>query len=158
MTHAPERADTKPQAVPLPQPVAHLLETTLSLHRLIEQENALLESRRPRETKALQGEKLRLTAEYRAALARVRADEAALLGTRDSRIRQQLKQVTDAFRGELKRHARILIRLKTVTEGIVRAVSEEAVRQRGAVRRYGTDARATHAIAGPAALTIDENV
>ncbi len=154
----PRTPDAKAQAVPLPRPVAHLLEITHALHRLIEQENALLESRRPRETKALQGEKLRLTAEYRAALARVRAEEAALLGARDSRIRQQLKRATDAFRNELKRHARILIRLKTVTEGIVRAVSEEAVRQRGAVRRYGTDARATHAIAGPAALTIDRNI
>ncbi|RMD89036.1 MAG: flagellar basal-body protein FlbY [Alphaproteobacteria bacterium] len=158
MTDKTESGATTEGHQDLPAAVAHLMETTAALRRLIERENALLESRRPHETKILQGEKLRLTEEYRAALARVRAEEAALLGERDSPIRRQLKAATEAFRAELKRHARILIRLKTVTEGIVRAISEEAVRQRGVVRRYGTDAKATQAVAGPAALSLDRRI
>lgn len=150
---------TAPQGdPPLAPPVRRFLDLTEALTALLARENALLENRRPRETKTLQGEKLRLTAEYKSALEALQAEERALLGPPESSLRRRIRSRTERFRAELARHARLVIRLKTLTEGMVRAISEEAMRQRGELTRYGGNARVSHAGAGPAALTLDTQI
>lgn len=138
--------------------VRQFLELTEALTMLLGRENALLESRRPRETRPLQGEKLRLTAEYRSALEKLHSDEKALLGPPDSPLRRRIRSRTERFRAELARHARLVIRLKTLTEGMVRAISQEAMRQRGELTRYGGNARVSRTTSGPAALTLDARI
>lgn len=150
--------DTEQVDGALAPPVRHFLELTESLTALLSRENALLEKRRPRETKTLQGEKLRLTAEYKSALEALQAEECALLGLPESPLRRRIRSRTERFRAELARHARLVIRLKSLTEGMVRAISEEAMRQRGELTRYGGNARVSHATAGPAALTLDARI
>lgn len=142
----------------LPAQVRSFLTVTRDFANLIRRENQLLKARRPAETRALAGEKLRLTAEYRAALGILRANETALLGETDSDIRRHIKSETETFRSELARHAKEVIKLKTVSEGIVRAISEEAMKRQGAVRRYGQSGHVTTSTARPTSISLDSSV
>ncbi|GAB4576735.1 MAG: hypothetical protein Tsb008_21510 [Rhodothalassiaceae bacterium] len=142
----------------MPPPVRNFLAITRDFTTLLRRETELLKARRPSETRDLAGEKLRLTSEYRSSLGILRANEQALLGAKDSPIRRRIKEETESFRAELARHAKEVIKLKTVSEGIVRAIGEEAMKREGSVRRYGSSGVASVAIARPAAISIDRAV
>ncbi|MBK5910909.1 hypothetical protein CCR85_05300 [Rhodothalassium salexigens] len=136
-------------APPMAGPVALFVQVTQSLMDLISRETQLLESRRPSEVQPLQGEKARLTAEYQKLLNVLKAHESALLGPKDSAVRRHLRQVMETFRRVVAYHARLVGRLKSVCEGVVNAISEEANRQRrDSVPHYGRDARMAYGRAG----------
>lgn len=68
------------QKTDLPKTVHKFLSITDQLTALLAKENHYLETRRPRESRALVGEKLRLTQDYREALGQLRVEEASALG------------------------------------------------------------------------------
>ena len=130
-------------------PVAMFVQVTQSLMEIIKRETSLLESRRPAEIQPLQGEKARLSAEFQKLLSVLKMNETALLGPEDSEIRRHVRTVMESFRRIVAYHARLVGRLKSVCEGVVNAIGEEANRQRrNAVPHYGRDARMSYGRAG----------
>lgn len=153
-TRTESQSDPRPAVAPA---VSHFLRLTGELTTLLARENTLLEQRRPRDLPASAGEKARLTAEYHRALAALRAGEAQLLGAKDSAIRTRIRQATEAFREELARHARLVVRFKAVTEGLVKTISVEAHKQKNPVRRYGSNARMSYR-SRPHSLSLDSTI
>lgn len=152
-------APAKPSPPPgLPGPVQAFVRVTEQLTDLILRETRLLETRRPTEAQQLHGEKARLTAEYRKLLGILRVNEQALLGDKTSAARRYLKQVTEIFREVLATHARLVIRLRNVCEGIVTAIGEEVSKQQPRVSHYGRDARMAYGQGRVTTLSLDARI
>jgi hypothetical protein len=121
-------------------PGAKLIRITTELKDIVRHETDLLESKRPQEIKSLQGQKIRLMSQYKDAMNNARVNES-LLGPEDSDIRMRIKEVTVSLREELKRNARIVIRLKTITEGLLKSVGEEVSKRDRPAIGYGKGAK-----------------
>ncbi|UTW57615.1 hypothetical protein KFE96_12290 [Kordiimonas sp. SCSIO 12603] len=118
---------------------AKLVKITIALTDLIKQETELLKQRLAREAQKLHGQKNRLMAEYRETLNHLQVNEK-LLGPKNSPARQYIRKITDKFREVLRDHARIVLRLKSVAEGIIKSVGEEVVKKNRPVVGYGKNA------------------
>lgn len=120
-------------------PGAKLIRITSELRDIVRHETELLENKRPQEIKTLQGQKIRLMSQYKDAMNNARVNES-LLGEPDSDIRLRIKEATNGLREELKRNARIVIRLKTITEGILKSVGDEVSKKDRPAVSYGKSA------------------
>jgi len=120
-------------------PGAKLASLTISLTELIQEETALLTKRLTKEAQRLHGQKNRLMAEYRETLNTLRVNDK-LLGPKDSSVRLYIRKLTDRFRETLRDHARIVLRLKSVAEGIIKSVGEEVIKKNRPVVGYGSNA------------------
>lgn len=113
-----------------------LILLTTRLTELIEKETALFESRKPLEAEAFQDEKSKLAIIYRREIAAVKQEpdrlEAAPVALKD-----QLKQVTAHFTTALEANGRAVDALRVLTEGVVRAVADEAARLKDQNAGYG---------------------
>jgi|GEM_PF-869815 len=140
-------------------PVARFAETTRNLTSLIAQENQMLESRDVSGIKPLQGEKARLASLYESGLKTLRSNPT-ILGPKGSPTRNKIKEITAAFQNEVRNHGRILLRMKSVTEGIINTISEEASRQTGGmITHYNNQAQSRCNVAGgPAPIAFHELV
>jgi hypothetical protein len=78
-------------------------------------------------------------AEYREVLNNLQVNEK-LLGPKDSPARKYIKELTDKFRATLRDHARIVLRLKSVAEGIIKSVGEEVVKKNRPIVSYSRTA------------------
>ena len=110
------------------------------------------EARRPHEAAERIEETQRLANLYRHESDRVRQNPSLIAGAAPS-LRQQLARASETFEATLQRHGRSLYALKTVTEGVVKAIDEEVSRARAATAGYGPVARlATRDVAVAIAL------
>jgi len=138
-----QRADTIPEAPEKPAALtghsAKLASITISLSDLIQEETRLLGKRLTSEAKRLHGPKNRLMAEYKETLQLLQVNEK-LLGPKDSPVRHYIKKLTDRFREILRAHARIVLRLKSVAEGIVKSVGEEVIKRNRPIVGYNNNA------------------
>ena len=149
----------KPQTGDAPPPItgqgAQLVRLTISLTELIARETDLLKARRPRDAQKLHAEKSRLMAEYRETLNRLRVNEQSL-GPKDSPERKYIRKLTDKFREMLRDHARVVLRLKSVSEGLIRSVGEEVSKRNRSVVGYGKNAVQSAARARPTSLSLNQ--
>lgn len=136
-TDIPE--ELKPFAARLTGPGAKLVKITRSLCDLIVRETKLLKARNARDAQLLHGEKSRLMAEYKNTMSQLQVNEH-LLGAKDSGERRYIKFITDQLREILRDHARIVLRLKSVAEGLIKSVGEEVSKQQRTVVGYGSNA------------------
>ena len=134
---------------------AQLVRLTIALTELIGRETGLLQDRRPREAQKLHAEKSRLMAEYRETLNRLRVNEQSL-GPKESPERKYIRKLTDAFRETLRDHARVVLRLKSVSEGLIRSVGDEVSKRNRSVVGYGKNAAQTTARARPTSLSLNQ--
>lgn len=118
---------------------ARLAGLTIELCDLISRETSLLKDRKPKEAQRLHGDKARLMAEYKDTLGKLRVNEHQL-GAKDSKERKYLRKLTDQLREVIRDHARIVLRLKSVTEGLIRSVGEEVAKKNSPVVGYGSNA------------------
>ena len=118
---------------------AKLASLTISLSDLIQEETRLLGKRLTKEAQRLHGTKNRLMAEYRDTMQLLQVNEK-LLGPKDSQVRQYIRKLTDRFREILRAHARIVLRLKSVAEGIVKSVGEEVIKRNRPIVGYSNKA------------------
>lgn len=81
-------------------------------------------------------EKGRLANAYRLELARIKHDHSLLAGTAPAQL-EQLRSSTAALQHALIGHELALNAVKIIAEGLVQAMAEEVVRQRGAASGYG---------------------
>lgn len=121
-----------------------LLRLTERLTDLIGQETRLFQERRPQEALPLQDEKSELANIYRAEVARARKEPARFAGT-PAPLKAALRDATARFHEKLAENGQVVNALRQVTEGVVKAIADEAARQRGAGSGYGpgADARAS---------------
>lgn len=116
-----------------------LLQLTNRLTSLIEQETTLFNARRPHEAVGLQEEKSKLASIYRTEIARARQEPQRFSGAPEP-IKAALRKSTEGFHAALKENGRAVNALKTITEGVVKAIADEAARQRTAGGGYGPGA------------------
>ena len=112
---------------------------TERLTRLLADQARAFEQHRPQTAAAGLPEVARLTGDYRAGSAHVRANPQLLLEA-GAELRARLLRATEAFDAVLQRHGRALAASKTVTEGLVRAVAEEIAARRSVGQAYGPGA------------------
>ncbi len=120
-------------------PLASLISVTQQLTSVILEENRFLETRRPGEAAALAEEKGRLNAAYESEIMAIKK-RGGLESLPDAPLLRQLKQETRTFHVALDKHKRILVRLRTVTESMVKAIGDEVSKRANPVQNYGGNA------------------
>ncbi|RIK95571.1 MAG: hypothetical protein DCC73_04215 [Proteobacteria bacterium] len=137
-------------------PVLTLISLTRRLGEVVRQENTLLNQRRPSEATTLIEEKGRLAAAYGREMDILRKNGGARAFGSADQLRE-LKRETSAFRKLLDEHRRILERVRTVSEGMLKAVGEEVARRSRPPQGYGKNAApATPRQTPPATLTLNQ--
>lgn len=103
---------------------------------LITEETRRIEAREPPLEGAAGEEKNRLANAYRLELARIKLDPALLEGA-PAAIAARLRDATENLQLTLAAHDRALAAVKIISEGLVEAMAQEVVRQRGGGAAYG---------------------
>jgi len=116
-----------------------LLRLTMRLTDLIEQETAMFEARRPQDAVGLQTEKMQLANIYRRETQLAAKDPARLSGL-DAGLKAELREATVAFETAVAKNGAAVEAMKTLTEGIVKAIADAAARQKQAQGGYGPGA------------------
>lgn len=106
------------------------------LAMLIDVELQRIETRRPAAEGAEAEEKTRLANAYRLELARIKQDRSLIDGAPPALL-VHLRQATVTLHEKLAAHEAALNAVKLVAEGLVQAMAEEVVRQRGGDAHYG---------------------
>jgi hypothetical protein len=139
-------------ANPAAERVEQLIALTGRLTDLIGAECRAFEARRPHEAAATLEETSKLANLYRHESMNIRADKSLLDGAPLHPPRALIRS-TVAIHAVLAPHAIHVQASKVVTEGIVRAVAEETIRNRNTGAGYGSNAAAT--TASGAAVTLN---
>lgn len=113
-----------------------LLLVTERLTALIDLETQRIEARQPPLDGAEAEEKTRLANAYRLELARIKQNRSLLDGAPPALL-TRLRHATVLLHENLATHEIALNAVKLVTEGLVHAMAEEVVRQRGGDAHYG---------------------
>lgn len=122
--------------------VEQLIILTERLTGLIADQALAFEQRRPQDAAGQLEETSRLANLYRHESTRVRA-QPDLIAAASLEKRFALMRATEGFDAVLARQGRALEAAKTVTEGLVKAIAEEVVKQRSPGPGYGPGATAT---------------
>ncbi len=133
--------------------VERLITLTEKLTEQLAKDAHAFESRRPHDAAHRMEDTARLANLYRHESARVRQDPA-MIAAAPREHRARLARASEAFDAVLARHGRALHAVKTVTEGVVRAIAEEVAATRSAGVGYGPAARQP-AMAGTA-ITLNQ--
>lgn len=118
--------------------VEQLLLVTERLTALIDAETQRIDARQPPLDGAEAEEKSRLANAYRLELARIKQDPSLIEGAPPALL-AQLRQTTVTLHERLAAHETALNAVKLVAEGLVHAMAEEVVRQRGGDAHYGAN-------------------
>jgi len=116
--------------------VEQLLLVTHRLADLVREETRRIDAREPPLDGAEADEKTRLANAYRLELARIK-DDRRLVADAPPALLTQLRASTVALHETLAAHETALNAVKIITEGLVHAMAEEVVRQRGGGASYG---------------------
>jgi hypothetical protein len=106
---------------------------TERLSTALEADIAALEQGRPREMRSPGDEVQQLTALYGREAAHFSPSAVTALPREDREI---LLSTTARFKELLSRHARMLTRVKTATEGMIKAIADDVARRNAAQRPY----------------------
>jgi hypothetical protein len=129
--------------------VDQLILLTERLTGLVAEQARFFENRRPQDAAIHIEETGRLANLYRHESARIRANAALIAGAPLAQ-RQRLRRATEAFDAVLARQARAVGAMKTVTEGLVRAIAEEVASSRQKGASYGASGLQTPTAAATA--------
>lgn len=132
-----------------------LLTVTERLTALIAEDARRIEARVSPLDGAEAEEKARLSNLYRLELARVKHDRS-LIEAAPPALLAQLKTATIAMHAELAAYELALGAVKLVTEGMVQAMAEEVVRQRGGAANYAPDGGLASPV-GPSPAVLDRS-
>ncbi|WP_417495244.1 flagellar basal-body protein FlbY [Maricaulis sp.] len=116
-----------------------LLRLTIRLTELVRGETRMFQRRRPQDAVTLQDEKSKLANIYRSEVARARSEPTRFAGA-PAPLKNTLREATVSFHAALAENARAVTAMKVITEGVVRAIAEEAERQRSTGHGYGPGA------------------
>tara|TARA_R110002096_G_scaffold33234_3_gene96133 strand:+ start:848 stop:1300 length:453 start_codon:yes stop_codon:yes gene_type:complete len=116
-----------------------LIRLTDRLTGLLERETALFDARNPLESESFQGEKSRLATLYRREIAAIKADPSRLEGATEA-SKAALRDATERFTIALTANGTAVDALRILTEGVVKAVADEAANRRDTLSGYGPGA------------------
>ncbi|MCC5981317.1 MAG: flagellar basal-body protein FlbY [Oceanicaulis sp.] len=117
----------------------HLIRLVKRLTELFETETAYFEARQPHKAFDLQDEKMQLANIYRRESQLAAGDPERLSGL-DESLRTRLREHVERLEAAVQKNGIVVEALKTLTEGLVKAIADEAARQRSAEAGYGPDA------------------
>ena len=140
MTAAAEDADER---------IEQMILLTERLTALVADQAKSFEAHRPQDAAVHVEETGRLANLYRHESARIRSNPGLISAAERGR-RLRLTRATEAFDAVLARQARAVGAMKTVTEGLVRAIAEEVASQRNKGVSYGPGALQNPAAAATA--------
>lgn len=116
-----------------------LIVLTERLTGLIEREVDLLNDRHPEGIADFVDERSTLSSIYSQEMQLIKRDKSLIAGiTRD--LKDALKHATEKFQAALATHALVVQRMKTVSEKIIKAVSDEVAKTRAPTLGYGKNA------------------
>lgn len=130
-----------------------LLLVTERLTALVLEETRRIDAREPPLAGEEAEEKQRLANAYRLELARIK-QEPSLINTAPPEALAKLRERTVQLQNVLDRHELALDAVKAVAEGLVHAMAEEVVRQRGGGAGYGARGNVA-APSGPSPAVLD---
>lgn len=132
-----------------------LLTLTQRLTDLLERETALYQARRPTEVAPFRDEKARLANIYRQECQRI-ANEPSLISGAPEDVRAKLATATDAFNVALEANIASVHALKTINEGLIKAVADHVADMRVAQAGYGPKATLKKSPDSHSALTLNQ--
>lgn len=113
-----------------------------ALTRQLERENAALKAGDFNAVKGMQADKAKLGSAFEQEFACLKREAGGML--KDPAIAPRaLIQAVQAFHAALTENGRMLLRFKSISEGMVGAISAEAAAKDPGVNRYGSDAALT---------------
>ncbi len=121
--------------------VRALIDVTHRLTALIEEENGLLRTRRPRDVAPLQAEKTRLAGVYADAIRDIAADRSTVAGA-DDRLIAELRDLTEIFEARASEQRALIEGARAASEGVVRAIATEVADDAGGYGASNDDAAA----------------
>ncbi|WP_022699981.1 hypothetical protein [Oceanicaulis alexandrii] len=113
-----------------------LIQLTGRLTELLDQETELFDAHMPHKAVEFQAEKTKLATLYRTETKLASKDRSRLSGV-DPELKAKLKISTRAFEDALARNGAAVEALKVLTEGLVKAIADEAARQQQTQVGYG---------------------
>lgn len=113
-----------------------LLNVTERLTELVRAEIAALKEGRLDASSQDWNEKEKLAHAYRLEMTQIKREPALLAGVSKDQV-QRLMKAVETFQQVLDHHAQSIVGMKDVTEGLVRAISEEVAAARAAPSGYG---------------------
>lgn len=140
-----------------------LFNTASELIELIDRENGFLDARHPERLSETEARKEGLVSDYRIKVTALKQARAA--GEQFSpQDRDALQDVGKRLERSMAGHARRIVRLKSITEGLVQSISEQANRGQRQVDGYGASGRgatvtmARNAYQRPTALSVNRTI
>ena len=114
--------------------IERLIAMAERLIEALEADIAAIERGKPSEMRTIDPEIQKLSAVYGREAAGL---NAAAAKSAPSELRTRLTAITKRFAETLKRHARLLTRVRNASEGMIRSIAEEVDRKRTSARPYG---------------------
>jgi len=133
-----------------------LMALSKRLAELLDAETAAFDRRGEALPPNLADEKTRLANTYRFELTRISQNKVLITGAPEH-LRKQLEAATKSLQASIKENARAVNKLKTVSEGLVKAIGDEIARKRAAPIGYGPKLGAPPAAAQGSATAITLN-
>jgi hypothetical protein len=121
--------------------IALIAELLDALHRVVEEETALVRGHDIVQASQLAGRKQEIAGQYYAATERLKTNAAFLKANMPEQL-EELRRRHDTFRPLLQMNLTVLATVHAVSEGIVRGVAGELTRK-AAPQTYGVSGRAT---------------
>ncbi|MEM8986462.1 MAG: flagellar basal body protein [Pseudomonadota bacterium] len=138
--------------------VEQLILLTERLSGIMDEENAVLADRRPRELEQYAKEKSRLAAIYAQEIRAIARDKSLVAGA-PPELTERLKTFTKKFESRAEAQKALLSRARRVTEGAIKAIGDEIAARQPKPSAYGVRGPAgAPAMARPQAVALNQVV
>ncbi|VAV87347.1 hypothetical protein MNBD_ALPHA02-1888 [hydrothermal vent metagenome] len=139
-----------------PENLDPLINTIKDLTRVISEETILLKTNRPKELEKFLPLKNQLMASYQKEMTDLN-NRGGLLGGGNGPALRQLKQESRIFQSVLTRHTRLVKALKTISENMIKTISNEVVKRQNQTSQY--DAGGSKAAnKNPTSITLNQTI
>ena len=136
--------------------IEQLIILTERLTSLIERETELLADHRPHEIQDFQDERAKLSNLYVQEMELIKRNKALIEGV-PTVLSDELKEATATFQDRLGEHARVLSRVRTVTENMVKSIADEISKKDQFDGGYGENGQSQNSEQGtPKPIAIHE--
>jgi hypothetical protein len=131
-----------------------LTRLTQRLTALLLEETQLFRDNRPQDAATLQDEKAKLANIYRAEVARAKQEPSRFAGASEI-LKAGLRQATEAFQIAVTENGHAVSAAKTLAEGVVKSIADEAARQQTVGGSYGPGATQPTSVPGGLSIAVN---
>ena len=138
--------------------VQQLIILTDRLTSLIVEETELLKKNRPTDIQEFRDERAKLSNIYVQEMQLIAQNKKLIDGV-DGDLKTALKEKTASFRRKLDTHGKLLFRVRTVTENMLKSIADEVTKRKQSQVGYSPSAEMKGSTANnPATLSLDETI